>query len=89
MQHILSGFVSIFKGTLNEKKNDSGYEKGQVWKMKPVSLEEGFWGGQISKDWGEAPSFSSNLVQIQNSRLSGFIVQPWPVSYPGYCHQAI
>ena len=39
------------------KKNDLGFEKGQVWEMKPVCLEEGFWGGQISKDWGRSPQY--------------------------------
>ena len=52
--------------------------------MDHESLEGGFWGVQITKFWGQSSSISLNRLQNHNSKLPGFIVQPWPVSYPGF-----
>ena len=53
--------------------------------MKPGNLE-GDSGGTNEQTLGAKPP---NVLLHPPSRFLGFIVHPWPVSYPGYLYRAM
>ena len=63
-----------------------GYGTGQGWTMKPGNLEGGFWGRCKGILAASPPIFAYWSPQNPPSLFPGFIVHPWPVSYPGYLY---
>ena len=66
-----------------------GCETGQGWKMKPGNLEGGFWGRHKGILGVSPPILAYWSPQNPPSRVPGFIVHPWPVSYPGYLYRTM